>query len=310
MRRGRVIISGATGFIGRPLVGSLLERDYEVMILSRQKAKGQGLFGGEVTVAEWDGRTSQGWIDLASGAFAIINLSGENIGVGRWTAEKRQRILESRVNAGKAVVEAVVAADPKPRVVIQASAVGFYGPRREEAVDESSPSGEGFLPRVAREWESSTQKLEELNVRRIIIRSGVILGRGGGALPRLLRPFYFYAGGSLGRGSQWFPWIHLSDETEAICFLLEREDLQGVFNLVSPHPVRNTELCISLGRALGRPCWLPVPGFLLRLFLGEKAKEMLLSGQKVLPQGLLKAGYEFLYPDLDEALREILGEER
>ena len=307
MGPGLIIISGATGFIGRALFRDLSESGYDIAVLTRDREKARAQFGDGAIIAEWNGKTSHGWLELTSRASTIINLAGENIGAGRWTEQRKQRIVQSRIDAGKAVVEAIQKAAVKPKTVIQASAVGYYGPKNDESLDESSPPGEGFLAETVRHWELSTQGVEDIGVRRIVIRSGLVLGKDGGTLPRFLKPFRFFVGGPLGAGKQWFPWIHWKDEIAAIRFLLEREDASGVFNLVSPCSLTMKEFAKTLGRVLERPSWFPVPAFLLRLLFGEMAGETLLSGQRVLPAALLRAGYKFRYPEIESALRDILG---
>ncbi len=302
----RVIVTGATGFIGKALCFRLAEEGYEVIALTRSLEKGEKLFGNLARAARWDGKSADNWLDFVDGALAIVNLAGENIGSGRWIAQKKESILQSRLDAGLAVVEAVESVEKKPKVVIQASAIGCYGSRANELIDENSSPGEGFLADVAKEWELSTQKVESLEVRRVVIRSGVVLNREGGAFLRLLKPFRFFAGGPLGSGRQWFSWIHLADELEAILFLLKREDLQGVFNLTAPESLIQKDFARLLGKILRRPSWIPVPDFMLRLFLGEMAEEMLLVSQRVAPRRLLEAGFSFRYPQIEPALREIL----
>lgn len=306
----RVIVTGATGFIGKALCFRLADEGYEVVALTRSLEKGKELFGNKAIAAKWDSKTAEGWQGFVDGALAIVNLAGENIGSSRWTPQKKQSILQSRLDAGRAVVEAVESVEKRPEVVIQASAIGCYGSRADELIDENSSPGEGFLASVAKEWELSTQKVESLNVRRVIIRSGVVLDRKGGAFLRLLKPFRLFAGGPLGSGRQWFSWIHLADELEAILFLIRREDLQGVFNLTAPESLIQKDFARLLGKILKRPSWLPVPDFILRLFLGEMAEEMLLVSQRVTPRGLLEAGFSFRYPQMELALRKILESEK
>jgi uncharacterized protein (TIGR01777 family) len=306
MDNKRVLITGATGFIGRALAADLAAAGYGVIALTRNPGKSETLLGAGVRSVPWDGRTADGWGSQADGALAIINLAGDNLAEGRWTKAKKARILESRLDAGAAVVDAVRAARLKPKVLVQASAVGFYGSMGDEELDESSPPGNGFLADVVRQWENSTREVEALGVRRVVIRSGLVLGRGGGVFPRLLMPFRLFAGGPLGSGRQWFSWIHLSDEVRAIRFLIERDDLAGVFNLTTPDPLKEKDLCRTIGEVLQRPCWIPVPALVLKLLFGEKATETLLAGQRVLPRRLMSAAFAFGYPEARAALDGLL----
>jgi len=302
----RVVITGATGFIGKALCKELY-KDYEVIALSRDASRAAKSVGGWAKVVEWDGRTTGSWFKQADGASAIINLAGESVASGRWNESKKAGILHSRLDSSRAVLEAIKQVDKKPTVVIQASATGYYGPRPDEQLDETSAPGKGFLANVCQRIESFAEEIEGLGVRCVVIRTGIVLGRDGGALTQLIKPFRFYVGGYLGSGRQWFSWISLEDEVAAIKFLMENEKLQGVFNLTAPQPVTMKEFCAVLGRVLHRPAWLNVPGFIVRLAFGEMADEMLLSGQKVLPKRLLAAGFMFKHPDVEKALRAIKG---
>ena len=278
------------------------------MALSRNPKRGSESLPDQVKIVNWDARTAEGWTDFADGAYAIINLAGENIGSGRWTERKKRRILESRLNAGGAVVEAVEKAGDKPKVVIQASGIGYYGNSGDEILEEMSLPGWGFLSDVAGKWEPSTKGVQSAGVRHVIIRTGVVLGADGGFLSRVILPFRLFVGGRLGSGHQWIPWIHIDDEVGAIVFLMEEEKSQGVFNLTAPNPLTSKDFFSLLGKVLRRPSWLPVPGFALRLLLGEMAKELILSGQRAMPKRLLDSGYEFLYPHAESALGQILTE--
>ena len=302
----RVVIAGATGFIGTALCDRL-QSDYEIIALSRNATRAQQSLGQLTRVVQWDGRTPAGWAAQADGALAIINLAGENIGAGRWTKSKKHRILWSRLDATKAIVEAVKQADSKPKVIIQASAVGYYGSRQDEQLDETSPPGQGFPVNVCQEAESFEDEIESLGVRFVAIRTGLVLGPNGGVLDRLAKPFRFYLGGHLGTGKQWFSWISLDDEVAAIKFLMENEPLHGVFNLTAPRPVTAKELSKVLGKVLRKPAWLSVPAFVLRLTLGEMADKLILSGQRALPKRLLEAGFKFKYDNVEGALSAILG---
>jgi uncharacterized protein (TIGR01777 family) len=281
--------------------------DYEVIALSRDASRAVTSVGNWAEVVEWDGRTSRGWIEHADGALAIINLAGENVAAGRWNKSKKAAILNSRLDSSRAVLEAISQVNKKPAVVIQASAVGYYGSRRDDQLDEASMPGEGFLASVCRRVESFAEEIEHLGVRCVVIRTGIVLGRDGGALAKLIKPFKLYVGGYLGDGRQWFSWISLEDKVSAIRFLMENENLKDVFNLTSPQPVTMKEFCMILGKVLHRPAWLGVPGFVVRFALGEMAKEMLLSGQRVQPKRLLAAGFIFKYPDVEKALNAIIS---
>lgn len=305
----RVIITGGTGFIGSSLTQQLIREGFEVVCLTRNAGRAGNRGKSRVQFVEWDGKSAEGWGDHAEGAEAIINLAGESIGSGRWSPARKQRILQSRINSGEAIVQAVKAVSKKPEVVIQASAIGIYGNRGNEILDESSSLGEGFLAEVAKEWEKSTLEIEELGVRRVIVRSGLVLGSKGGSLPRLLLPFRFFVGGHIANGRQWMSWIHMRDEIASLLFLMGRKDLDGVFNLTSPFPIQNSPFSHELGRLLGRPSWFAVPGLLLRLVLGEMAQETILTSQRVFPVRLEESGFKFIHPQVAGALEDILKKE-
>ena len=307
----RVLITGGTGLIGRALAENLIADGHEVTVLSRSPKRASSLPAG-VRVERWDARTAEGWGHLADGADAIVNLAGSSIaGEGffpsRWTEEQRRLIRESRLDASRAVVEAVAQAEQKPRVVIQASGVGYYGYRGDEPLTEDAEPGDDWAARfTAEEWEPSTAAVEGMGVRRVVLRTGVVLDPGEGALPRLLLPFRLFVGGPMGSGKQWVSWIHLEDQARAIRFLIENGEAHGAFNVTAPNPVPNGELAKSIGQAMGRPSWIPVPGFALRLAFGEVA-EVVLKGQRAVPQRLLDLGFEFRFPAAQAALQDLLG---
>jgi uncharacterized protein len=301
----RAIITGATGFIGRALCREL-HKDYELIALSRHAEGAAQSASDAAKIVQWDARTATGWQQETEDAYAIINLAGENLGSGRWNQARKARILESRLDATKAIIEAVKSVQTKPKVVILASAVGYYGPRQDQPLDETAMPGEGFLADVCRQVEGLAAEIESLGVWCIVIRTGIVLGRDGGALAKLAMPFRFYLGGHLGTGRQWFSWISLDDEVAAIRFLMENENLRGAFNLTAPQPVTMKEFCKVLGKVLHRPAWLNVPAFAARLAFGEMADEMLLSGQRVLPSRLQAAGFKFKHPDVEKALSDII----
>jgi uncharacterized protein (TIGR01777 family) len=300
----RVVITGGTGLIGRALAADLSDQ-YDVVVLSRQAGPVSGL-PPAVRVVQWDVKSADTWASLADGALAIINLAGAGIADGRWTAARKAAIINSRIQAGRAVVAAVEAASVKPRVVIQASAVGYYGvATRERPLTEHDPAGSDWLASVVQAWEPSTAAVEEMGVRRVIARIGVVLAADGGALPRMVAPFRFGAGGPLGSGEQWLSWIHLTDQVRALRFLLENEGASGPFNLTAPNPVQNRELANRIGTVLALPALLPAPAFALRLALGEMAT-MVLDGQRVMPHRLLDAGFRFRFSEVETALRDLL----
>ncbi len=302
----RIVITGATGFIGRALCEDLC-KDYKVVGLSRDIRRASGLIGDFAEIFEWDGRTTGTWIRQADGAFAVINLAGDNVASGKWNRYKKAGILHSRLDATRAIIAAIKQVDNKPSVVIQSSAVGYYGSCGIQKLNEQSPPGKGFLADVCKKVEFCTEQMENLDVRLVVTRTGVVIGSGGGALPKLVRPFKFFLGGHPGSGRQWFSWISLEDQVAAIRFLLENEDQQGVFNLTSPNPVTMKKFCKALGRVLHRPSLFFVPGFVLRLRFGEMADEMLLSGQRVVPERLINAGFNFEHPEIKQALSAVLS---
>ncbi|MDQ7029031.1 MAG: TIGR01777 family oxidoreductase [Ardenticatenia bacterium] len=301
----RVLITGGTGLLGRALSASLAAQGHEVIVLSRSPAQHAGRMPGGVRLRAWDAHSAKGWTDVADGAGAIVNLAGENIAAGRWTPERKRRIRESRLNAGRAVVEAVSLATQKPKVVVQASAVGFYGPAGNEELTEEAPPGHDFLAQVCVAWEASTAPVEQEGVRRVILRTGIVLSTDGGALPRMMPPFKLGLGGPLGNGQQWLPWIHIRDHVRAVRFLIEHEESHGPYNLSAPTPVRNVEFTRALGRVLGRPTFMRVPAIGLRLLFGEMAT-VLLGGQRAVPRRLLEAGFTFEFTQVEAALRDLL----
>jgi uncharacterized protein (TIGR01777 family) len=299
----RIVITGGSGLIGRGATRELAAAGHEVVVLSRDPGRVKGLPGG-ARAAAWDGLSAAGWADLLTADSAIVHLAGESIAQGRWTAEKKRRIRDSRVRSGEAVMAAIRQSAARPRVLLQGSAVGYYGPCGDEVVAEDHPAGGDFLAGVCREWEASTETAESLGVRRAILRTGVVLARQG-ALPKMTLPIKMMAGGPLGSGRQQLPWIHLADEVGAIRFLLENGAARGPFNLAAPNPVTNREFTRLAASVLHRPAFLPAPGFALHLVLGEMAS-MILEGQRAVPRRLQELGYAFRFPELEPALRDLL----
>jgi hypothetical protein len=299
----RLLVTGGTGLIGRTLVADLARDAHEVVALSRNRAHALALPPG-VEAQPWDAHSVTGWGPLVNSSDVIVNLAGENLSAGRWTAARKTRIVQSRLEAGRALVAAIEAATCKPRALIQASAVGYYGPRGAELLAEDAPPGDDWLSQLAVEWEAVTRPVDDFGVRRVVIRTGVVLGLAGGALPKMALPFRFFAGGPVGSGRQPFPWIHLADEVAAIRFLIDHEEARGPFNLTAPEALTNAEFSRALGRAMRRPAWLPVPGLALRLLFGQMAT-VLLTGQNAVPTKLQQLGFAFRFPTIDAALSDL-----
>ncbi len=301
----RIVITGGTGLIGSALAREMGSAGREVVVLTRDPSR-MGPLAPNTRAVQWDGRTAGDWARLLDGDTVIVHLAGDPVAEGRWTEEKKRRIRASRVDSGRAVLEAVRQAKAKPRALLQGSAVGYYGDAGGAVVDESHPPGDDFLARVCVEWEASTAEVAALGVRRPVLRTGIVLSNEGGALPRMALPFRMLAGGPLGDGRQWVPWIHEADEVGAIRFLIERADADGPFNLTAPEPLTSRDFSRALGAVLHRPSIAPAPGFALRLLLGEMA-DALLHGQRAVPRGLLDLGYVFRYPEAPGALRDLLS---
>lgn len=305
---GKVLITGGSGLIGSALTEELVGAGYEVVVLSRSPETVGDLPPGARTVG-WDGETAEGWGAEAEDAAGIVNLAGANLAAGAWSDERKRLLRRSRLESTRAVVEAIVEAAVRgapPRLLLQGSAVGYYGPRGAEEVTEESPPGADFLASLTVEWEGASAPVTAHGVRRVLLRSGVVLSAAGGALPKMALPFKLFVGGSLGDGSQWVPWIHLRDEVRAIRFLLEHGEAEGPFNLTSPEPVTNRELSRLLARVLHRPDLFRVPRLALRVVLGELA-DTVLTSQRVLPIRLAELGFTWRYPELGRALDDLLG---
>lgn len=298
----KVIIAGGTGLIGRALATSLLEDGHKVTILSRSPVARVDFPRG-ARLVKWDGKSAEGWGHLVNDAYALINLAGENLSAGRWTAKRKQAIRSSRVNAGTAIVQALQQAEKLPAVLVQASGVGYYGVENPALLDENSPNGNDFLAHVSQEWEASTLAVEALGVRRAVIRSGVVLSKKGGALRLMLLPFRLLVGGPLGNGRQWLSWVHIEDEVRAICFLIENPAAQGAFNIAA-QPVTNAQFSRAAGKVMRRPGFIRVPAFVLRLVLGEMST-MVLDGQRASSKKLTDLGFQIKFVDIETALKDL-----
>ncbi len=301
----RVAVTGATGFVGRALLRALVERGDEVIAFTRDPESALDRLDPEAVAVRWDPDDLSSIAGHLSGVDALVNLAGESVIGKRWSEAQKERIRASRVQGTRALVEAVRQVDPRPQVLVSASAVGFYGNTSNRELDEEAPGGDGFLASVCREWEQEALAAEQQALRTVVLRVGVVLGKGGGALAPMLIPFKLMAGGPIGNGAQWVSWIHLDDLVGLILWALDKKSVHGVLNATAPHPVTNRELSETIGHVLGKPSWLPAPRAAVELALGEAAA-VILEGQRVVPRRALDAGYAFRFSEVEPALRAIL----
>lgn len=301
----KVVLAGGTGFIGGGLVEALLRRGDSVVLLTRDLPAAQRRWDGKVDARLWNGRDPGPWVLAVDGADAVVNLAGESVAGGRWSAARKLALIKSRVDTTRALVAAIEQAAEKPLVFVSASAVGYYGENPGRECPEDAPRGTDFLAALCGQWERDARDAEKSEVRIVSARFGVVLGRNGGALAKMLTPFKLGLGGPLGSGRQPFPWVHLDDAVGAILFALDEASVTGPLNVTAPEARTNGEFTRALGRALGRPAFLPAPAFALKLALGEMSS-MLLGGQDAPPKKLLARGYAFRHPSLDGALSSLL----
>jgi hypothetical protein len=300
----RTVIAGGTGFLGRALARALVSAGHDVVALTRGAGRGPASAGRAVTWTP-DGRAGS-WASVVDGATAVVNLAGESIAARRWSAAQKRRILDSRVLATRSLVEAIRQASRRPQVFVSGSAVGYYGPRGDEVVNEANAPGTDFLARVCVEWEAEARAAETMT-RLVCVRTGLVLDRHEGALPQMLPPFWFGAGGPVGSGRQYWPWIHLQDWVDLVRFVIQTPAATGPLNATAPTPVTNAEFASTLGRTIGRPAFMRAPGFALKLLLGEMAGPLLLAGQRAVPAKAEALGVTFTYRRLEEALRAIFN---
>lgn len=297
----KILISGASGLIGTNLIPTLLTKGHQVFKLVRSAPKAED----EI---RWD--AEKGFSDAEKTKLenfaAVIHLAGDNIASENWSDEKKKRIRASRVRGTRVLVDALKDLQNPPKHFISASATGFYGDGKDEVLTEESSKGEGFLPDTCAEWEAEAGKAETF-ARVVLMRTGVVLAAGGGALEKMLTPFKFGVGGTIGSGKQWMSWIAIDDLVLIIHFFLENSELQGAFNLTAPNPVTNEQFTKALGNALSRPTILPIPEFAVKLMFGEMGERLLLEGARVLPKRLEDAGYTFQFPELEPALKHVLN---
>ncbi len=301
----KIAIAGATGFVGTRLVERLQTQGHEILILTRNPQQAGTRFP-QAQVVSYNPLKSGVWQESISGCNAVINLAGEPIAEKRWTSEQKRTILDSRQIGTQKIVEAISSASVKPQVLINASAIGYYGTSETSKFTETSPAGNDFLAEVCTKWETAAQAVTASGTRLVILRLGIVLGEDGGVLGKMLAPFSAFVGGPIGSGKQWFSWIYRDDLVKMIIAAIEDPQMQGVYNATAPNPVTMADFAATLGTVMNRPSWLPVPNFALEALLGEGAI-VVLQGQQVVPTNALARGFEFQYPTLKPALAAILN---
>lgn len=300
----RVIITGATGFVGRHLTEHLLREGHDLVLATRSVPKERSISSVKLHYSIWFPQNEEEILKEVDGADAIVNLAGEPIVGKRWTEEQKTKILESRVHVTRCLVKSIEKASSKPKVLINASAVGFYGSRGNDELTEASSGGDGYLSEVCRAWEAHAIRAEDFGLRVVRMRIGIVLEKWGGVLKLMVPPFQAFLGGWLGSGNQWMSWIHLTDLSRLISFSLENDKITGALNATTEQPVTNKAFSMVLAQTLKRPCFFPVPEIAVKTLLGEMSS-LLLSSQKVLPKKATSLGFSFQYPDLRKALEAI-----
>jgi len=302
----RIIVTGATGLIGRKLVNALIQRGDNVVVFSRSVNKAKSIFPNLVELVEWDYLKPELWKSKLEKSDAVVHLAGINLFAKRWNDDFKKEVIRSREISTRNLVEAIRSCSNKPEVFISASGVGYYGDSGDDLLTEESQAGNDFLANVCKVWESESQKTNEFGVRNVQIRTGLVLSPGDGALKQMLPAFKFFVGGPLGNGKQWASWIHIDDTVGIYIHAINNAKLKGAINVASPNPVRMQEFAKTLGKVLKRPSFFPVPKFALKLVVGEAA-EVVTASQKVDVQKLLNDEYRFKFENLEEALRNLLN---
>jgi uncharacterized protein (TIGR01777 family) len=301
----RIVMTGATGLIGSRVVRELQRRGDHVTVLTRNPKRASETLPDGVEALRWLSEEDDDWAAAIDGADAIMHLAGESIAEERWTEEYKQRIYDSRIDTAAQLIAAIEAASSRPSVLISASAVGYYGDTGDTEVDENTGPGKDFLAALCIDWEKSVEKARDLDVRVVTTRFGLVLARNGGVLDKLLTPFKMFAGGPVGNGEQWFPWVHVDDVVGLLLHALDNAEVSGPLNAVAPGILRNRAFAEALGEAINRPARFSVPAFVIKLAMGELG-ETLLGGQRARPTRSLESGYEFKYPEIGPALEDLV----
>jgi len=301
----KIIITGATGLIGTRLCRTFIGRGDEVTVFTRNVESAKNILGTKINYVEWDYKNPSGWRDSFRNQDAIIHLAGANLFGKRWTNMYKKKIMESRELSTRNLVEAIKNSDSSKMVFISSSGVGYYGSTGENILTEESPAGNDFLAQVCKAWEYEVERASEFGLRTAMLRQGIVLASDGGALKKFLTPFNFFIGGSLGTGKQWFPWIHIDDLISIYLFILDNAEISGAVNVTSPGIARMNAFAKTLGKILNRPSILTVPGFALRILVGEAASTIV-SSQRVIPKKLIDHSYKFKFEKLEEALKNLL----
>lgn len=300
-----IVVTGGTGFIGRVLCATLLQSSHSVSVFTRNPEQHRHQSGVGIKQVLWNGESTGDWERVLEGADAVINLAGAPIADARWTPAQKQLLIDSRVHTTRIIVDAMSRQSSKPRVLISASGIGYYGASDDRVLEEGSARGQGFLAELCLAWEAEAFRAAEFGARVVTLRTGMVLEHDGGALPKMLLPFRLFAGGPILPGTQWVSWIHRRDHLGLIQWALANNHVSGPLNAVAPEPVTMKTFCEVLGRVLHRPSWLPVPGIALNILLGELGT-LMTTGQRVVPSKAVTGGYTFQYPTLEPALRAIL----